>query len=578
MTPTPTAAVATGLEAVADLRRLLTRRIERGEVGWVEHGDLAVGWDTRDRFVSSRDDGTVLVVLDGHLHDLFDAERSQAALLLERYRKLGADVAVGLLGDFVAVVLDRARRRLLVCRDPVGVRPWYQASCGRRHSGAGDEATLCALPWVDTAVDEAAALAYLAFVSRSQGPTLHRGITTLAPGCTWSSTAGASAVRRHHTWRIPLRPRLSWEEAVHRCRELVDEAVRCRLRVPDPVGAELSGGLDSSSVVGAMVGLGSPPLVGRLLFEGRTADERGFSQAVIDHWGLADVSVAPWVPGQDELDALTARWRRPVPDANFTMFVSLQRALTGAGRARSLTGLGGDDVFRPMSPASRVVSAAQQRRWDVLRPLLQDSWRDPRGSWRRTWRPTLARLSPRGRPRPPRYVTERAVHEHGLAELFTRPPRVTGVAAVDQRAVNLTTGHTAFLLELRALVTGLTAHRNSHPLLDPRVIEGLYGLDPELPLRDGQLRALQVAAFGDRLPRPVRERRTKAEFSEVFWPQALTHDVLRRVTTGPLVARGWLDLEHFQDVVHGAREKRPSAALPLARAVETDRWLRQAEA
>ena len=571
------AAVATGTAAVDDLRRLLERSATDRQVGWAAHEGMAVAWATGQRWVTSEDDGDVLVVLDGQLHIPPVPGRSPASLLAERYRAMGADLARGLLGDFTAIVLDRSRRTLLVCRDPLGIRPWFQSTSGPRHTAATDEATLCKLPWVDDQVDEDVTLGYLAFVSRSEGPTLHRGITTLPPGTTWRFRNGSQDVWRHHDWAIRPEPRVPWEEALERARAVLDEAVRCRIEAAGPVGSELSGGLDSSAVVGTAVRLGHPPLVGRLLFEGRSADERDYSDAVIEHWGLEALSVPPWIPTQEELDQFAADLHRPVPDANFTMFLGLHQALGAAGRTTGLTGLGGDDAFIAMPYETRVASAVQQRQWDVLGPLLRQTLRSPWHAWYETWRPTLRHLSSRGRPRPPGYVTAAAAERHGLTERFTRPPRLTGIAAIDQRAVNLTTGHTPFLFEFRAIVTDLTGQRFTHPFLDPRLITALYGLNPWFPARGGHRRALEPAAYADRLPPAVRDRRTKAEFSEVFWPQVFTEDVLRRVTTGPLTTRGWLDLDGFQNILNGAREGRAWAALPLSRAVEVDRWLRQVD-
>ena len=570
-----TATVAAGAEAVTDLGRLLDRRPDRDRITSVTHEGLAVAWAADNRFVSSCDDGDVLVVLDGLLHNLFDAGRSPASLLLERYRERGDDVARDLLGDFVGIVLDRTRRTLLVCRDPLGVRPWYQSTRGRRHSGATEEATLCALPWVDDGVDEAMALAYLATASESRGPTLHRGIVTLAPGSTWTWADGRASVRTHHSWEIRPEPRVSWDEAVGRARDVVTEAVRDRLRAAGSASSELSGGLDSSAVVGTAVLLGDPPLAGRLLFQGRSADERNFSDDVVRHWGVECLSVAPWIPTEEESGAWTAELRRPLPDGNYTMFLSLHRAFVEAGRPVGLTGLGGDDAFVAMPRESRITSAVQQRQGDVLRPLLRTTLRNPARAWRETWRPTLKHLSPRGIPRFPGYIDDEAAAEHHLADHFRRPVRLTGVAAIDERADNLTSGHMTHNLELAALVGDAAGRRSSHPFLDPRVVTAVYGLDPWFPLRGGHYRALQAAAFADRVPPSVRDRRTKAEFSEVVWPQGLTERAVGRITTGPLVQRRWLDLDQFGNILNGAREGRAWAARPLSRAVELDRWLRQ---
>ena len=110
--------------------------------------------------------------------------------------------------------------------------------------------------------------------------------------------------------------------------------------------------------------------------------------------------------------------------------------------------------------------------------------------------------------------------------------------------------------------------------LDPCFIEATYGLDPWWPTRDGHTRALQVEAFRDRLPSVVAQRRSKAEFSEVFWPQLLEANTLELARTGPLADLGWLDTEGFDALIAGATAKQPNADMPLCRCVSLYRWLR----
>ena len=175
----------------------------------------------------------------------------------------------------------------------------------------------------------------------------------------------------------------------------------------------------------------------------------------------------------------------------------------------------------------------------------------------------------------PDWVAPEAVRRADLPRLFRRrPPRVTGIAAIDERATNLTTGYDAAILEDRAVVAGLVGRRDSHPFLDPRVVVATYGLDPWWPSRGGHTRALQVAAFADRLPAYVAERRTKAEFSEVFWPHVLREEMMARVAGGPLAARGWLDRDGFERLVARGVDRKANAAIPLARCVSLDGWLR----
>ena len=569
-------AVAAGARAVESLEARAAG-IRAGALSLIRHDDLAVAWRSDSPWVTSHDDGDVLAVLDGRLHDVDARITDQAHLLLDRYRTRGADVARGLLGDFVIVVLDRSSGSLVVARDPVGVRPWHVASAGRDHAGATDLATLVSLPWVNTDLDEAKALEYLAAVEESRGPTFYTGVRTLGPGQTWKVQGHRSTTLSHHSWRVEPELDLSWDEAAERCRSVLDEAITARTAGAAPT-SELSGGLDSSTVVGSLVRMGADDLVvGRLLFDRPSADERNYSDVVIRHWGLRDVvSAAPWIPTPEETSALLRSLRRPAPDPNFTMFVGLHRAFAARGRASHLTGIGGDDAFDAVAVGPRVMSALQLRQRDVLATVLRSALRHPRQSWGDMVRPTLGYLvAPRRPARLPRWISPVAAARTGLSEtLRRRPQRVTGVLAIDARLDSVTGGYDAAILETQALVADLGGHRPSHPFLDPRLVEATYGFDPWWPVAGGGYRALQRDAYATRLPPALRLRSTKAEFSEVFWPQVLDDERLGQIRNGPLEERGWLDVDGFDVLVERAKRGMANSAIPLFRCVSLHRWLR----
>ena len=573
-----TTSVAAGAESSGDLARLCETRLEDGQVSLARDGDLLVAWSTHCPWIQTHEEGDVLVVLDGRLHNLPCSTGNQAKGLWERYRTQGTQVARGLLGDFVFIVLDRLKKTLLVARDPVGVRPWYQATASRWHAAASDLATLVALPSVDTRINEHIAIEYLAAVEESRGETLYRGIRTLGPGETWYSTGGRGTTVSHHRWELEPELDLSWEDAAERCRAVFEQAILCRLSADQPVTSELSGGLDSSTVAGTLVQLGRTDLiVGRMVFEGPRADERLYSDAVIEHWGLQHVSVGPWIPEHRELQELTDVLRRPCPDANFTMFANLYRRLLQIGRRDGLTGLGGDDAFVASGIGSRVVSAVKLRRVGLLGELASAAIRHPARSWSQVLRPTAGYVFRpwRGHRRVPAWVTMRAATEGELpARLGRHAQRVTGIDAIDERMSNFTSGYNASILETRAVVGDWLGRRESHPFLDARFVRATYGLDPWWPTRGGHYRALHVAAFGDRLPTVVARRLSKADFAEVFWPQVLDDRRLGKVRTGPLATLGWLDPRGFDVLVMNAKRGMANSAIPLFRCVSLDRWLR----
>ncbi len=258
------------------------------------------------------------------------------------------------------------------------------------------------------------------------------------------------------------------------------------------------------------------------------------------------------------------------------MFVSLDSALSTEGRPDGLTGLGGDDAFVASGIGSRVVSAAKLHQWEVGRDLARWAARNPRRLWPELVRPTLGHLAqPWRRGRSPSWITSAASDQADLGLLNRqRPQPVTGIDAIDARLAGLTSGYDAAILEARAAIGDLTGRRESHPFLDPRFIRATYGLDPWWPTRDGHARALHVAAFGERLPAVVAQRRSKAEFSEVFWPQVLEERVLGRVRRGPLSELRWLDATGFEILAANAKQGKANAAIPLFRCVSVDHWLR----
>ena len=573
-----TASVAAGAESCDSLSRLCETRLDDGQFALARHDDLLVAWSATCPWIQTHEEGGVLVVLDGRLHNLPCATGNQAKGIWERYRAAGSKVARDLLGDFVVIVLDRPRKTLLVARDPVGVRPWYQAAAGRWHAAASDLATLVSLPSVDTSINEPIAIEYLAAVEESRGETLYRGIRTLGPGETWYRAAGRAATVRHLRWDLEPELDISWEDAAERCRAVFEEAVLCRLSTDQPATAELSGGLDSSTVAGTLVKVGRTDLiVGRMVFDGPRADERTYSDAVIERWGLRHVSARPWIPGHRERHELTHLLRRPCPDANFTMFATLHRSLLELGRRDGLTGLGGDDAFVASGIGSRVVSAVKLRRRGVLGELASAVIRHPAESWSQVLRPTAGYLAApwRGHRRVPGWVTKRAAAEGDLPSLLGRQAeRVTGIDAIDERGSNFTSGYNASILQTRAVLSDWLGRRESHPFLDPRFVRATYGLDPWWPTRGGHYRALHVEAFGDRLPSVVARRLTKADFSEVFWPQVLDDHELAKVRTGPLATYGWLDRPGFDALVVNAKKGMANSAIPLFRCLSLDRWMR----
>ena len=168
---------------------------------------------------------------------------SDAAILLaaiERWEELCLE---RLIGDYAFVLWDSARRRLLLARDPLGQRPLHYHRGNKFFAFASMPKGLHALAEVPYAPDEDRIAEFLVLMTEIGPQSFFQGIERVEPGHVVTVTPTGLVTRRH--WqptrsRIVLNGPAEYAEAV---RDLLDQAVRCRLRGAEDVGATLSGGL-----------------------------------------------------------------------------------------------------------------------------------------------------------------------------------------------------------------------------------------------------------------------------------------------------------------------------------------------
>ncbi|MDX2167531.1 MAG: asparagine synthase (glutamine-hydrolyzing), partial [Deltaproteobacteria bacterium] len=177
---------------------------------------------------------------------------SDVEVAVHLYEEHGVEFVTHLQGMFAYALYDRRAGRLLLGRDRLGKKPLYWAQRGGCVAFASEIKALAAAG-VDGAVDTAALAAYCAtgFVPGEQ--TLTAGVRKLAPGC--QLEIGVRGIVSQRYWELPqpieTAPRAP-AVAAARVRELLDEAVRARLMAEVPLGAFLSGGVDSSAIVALM--------------------------------------------------------------------------------------------------------------------------------------------------------------------------------------------------------------------------------------------------------------------------------------------------------------------------------------
>jgi asparagine synthase (glutamine-hydrolysing) len=220
------------------------------------------------------EDHTVVVTYNGEIFNFMEVERellqrghtfrtrSDTEVIVHAWEEWGVECLKRFNGMFAFAVWDRRAKTLFIARDRLGVKPLYYAelSDGRLIFGSELKALLLH-PLLQRRIDPQAVEEYFAFGYVPDPKTIYRDVKKLEPGAYICMTRGDSHVKPVRYWDVPLdgeraleQPAAAWEEEL---RARLKEAVRKRLVSDVPLGAFLSGGIDSSAVVAMMREIGA---------------------------------------------------------------------------------------------------------------------------------------------------------------------------------------------------------------------------------------------------------------------------------------------------------------------------------
>jgi asparagine synthase (glutamine-hydrolysing) len=261
------------------------------------------------------------------------------------YEESGPAFVERLHGMFALALWDSARERLVLARDRLGKKPllWTRLPDGTL-AFASELKALLRLPGASREVDLEAINAYLALQYVPGERTGLRGIQKLPPGHILVAESGDMRIERY--WRAePAEPSTRAEEWLERVRTTVGDAVRKRLVADVPLGALLSGGIDSSIVVALMAQASSQPVrtftVG---FSDERYDERAYARAVAQRYGTVHEELELEEDIAATLPRLAAAYDEPLGDeAAFPTFLIAEQARRHVTVA--LGGDGGDEAF-----------------------------------------------------------------------------------------------------------------------------------------------------------------------------------------------------------------------------------------
>jgi asparagine synthase (glutamine-hydrolysing) len=211
------------------------------------------------------EDGTIVVVLNGEIYNYRElriqleraghrfSTRSDTEVIVHLYEDLGDDCVHRLRGMFAFALWDRRRRRLLVARDRLGKKPLFYSHRNGTLWFGSEAKSILQDPDVRRDVDFDAVDAFLHFGYVPDPLSTFAALRKLPPAHLLTWEQGAVTTRRYWRLSYATEPRqLTPEEAHEAIRESLLEATRLRMRSDVPLGAFLSGGVDSSAVVAAM--------------------------------------------------------------------------------------------------------------------------------------------------------------------------------------------------------------------------------------------------------------------------------------------------------------------------------------
>lgn len=588
--------------APADAERMVARLAHRGPDGsgiWTG-GAVALGHrllHTTPESLGERQplasrDGRLVLTADAHLDNREELRAalgphappvgaSDAALILSAYESWGEECLGRLLGDFAFAVWD-ARRQVLFCaRDPLGVRPFYYHSSPHRFVFASEIKALFTQPEVPRRPNGLKIADYLVPCLDDRAATYFADVVSLPGGHCLTVGRPPAAPRAYWSLDLARDVALGGDAACAQAfREVFGEAVRSRLRSAVPLGATLSGGLDSSSVVGTARRLAGAdarprPVLSAIFPDIPACDERGYIDSVVARGGLVPLTMRG-----DHLDPLGDAEAMPW-DPDDTMHSpglhlhwALYRAAREAGLRVLLIGTAGDTVVS--HGGARVHELMRVGRWltgarealgvarnhglplggvarAVASPLVP---RALRRAWRRIRHPKWLPGTPA--------ISADLARLVGLTDRQREFDRWRANLVRDARTDHwrrLVSPGLATIVESLAAGAGAVSIEIRDPFLDRRVVELCLSLPSSQKLQDGQTRVVQRRAMADVLPPDVRNRPGKAHFGPLvgaalttFGRPRLDALMTRESVLAPYVDLPSLRATYRRYVAHGDRQ------------------------
>ncbi len=549
------------------------------------------------------EDGTIWTVFNGEIYNYQELRRDLEArghafytatdteTIVHLYEEYGDRCVDHLRGMFAFAVWDERRRRLLITRDRLGIKPLYYAEIGGRILFASELKAILELPEVSRELNWGAVTHLFTFLTTPPAEAIVKGVRKLEPGH-WLEASPECPPQIQRYWQVRFEPDrgLSERYFIERLRELLAESVQLHLVSDVPLGAFLSGGIDSSCVVAA-----AAPCIREALrtfsigFVESDYNELNYARLVADRFRTAhdDLLLGPDALGS--LDDLAWYMDEPFGDSSAIPTYVVSRLASESVKV-VLSGDGGDELF---GGYDRYVVDQRESRYGLLpgrvRRLLQMiGMAMPDGARGRNF------LRHIGLDRAQRYLDAGTVFRNDELRQLFRPDAYELLSQRQlwqERLEGLRTSDAPWLTRLQHfdlnhylpldILTKVDRMSMAHsiearvPLLDHKLVEFAATIPPEMNLRRGNTKWLLKSAMRGILPDRIIDR-PKHGFAVPldYWFRGEFGSCVRELLlSGTATRRGIFNVRYIEELFRRHQAGR-NLDLPLWTLISFELWAR----
>jgi asparagine synthase (glutamine-hydrolysing) len=551
----------------------------------------------------SNEDGTVWVVFNGEIYN-FQELRQQlkgrghvfsthgdTETIVHLYEEYGNHCVDHLRGMFAFALWDERHKRLLVARDRLGIKPLYYAEIGGRILFASELKSILQLPEVGRSFNWSAVSHLFSFLSTPPTEAIVDGVHKLEPGHLLTASPGGTPVIERY-WELSFEPDYGKEEDyfIEHVRGLLEESVRLHMVSDVPLGAFLSGGIDSSSIVATAARLTDAPLkTFSIGFSEPDYNELEYARVVAKRFRTEHHELTLGPDSLDRLEDLAWHLDEPFGDSSAipTFMVS---KLAAQSVKVVLSGDGGDELF---AGYDKYLVEKRERGYTPLPALI----RTVLGPIGRTMpdgmrgRNLLRHMSLAGAER---YLDACTLFRRDDMKKLFRPDVFKLLAPYEPwraKAAYMESGERHWLSNLQGLdvnnylpldiLTKVDRMSMAHsietrvPLLDHKLVEFAATIPPEMNLRGGTTKYVLKRAMKGILPERIINRPKKGFAVPLgYWFRGKLGSYVRDLLLGESARRrGFFNAPYIEDLV-AQHERGRNLDLQLWTLISFELWAR----